>query len=659
MNGNEEVVSGTGTGARTGSLTRRLRRHSADAGLLLQQGANANAALKHTRSDPTPVTEAGAATAESTRRKGLNRIQSQGVVDLKALIAFAMTSASTAGSEAVDTLVDADAVRMKEMVREQEQERAARSRLAFADYLIKPVQRVCKYPLLFEQLARLPSLSNQSQAQTQSPRSPTSPTGLSPTRRAAFRLGGDEDEEEDSEGSGSGSEEEREGDERWYEAREEGDDLELARASDSASGSGSEDDKERKPAAARGDMVARALHAMRGVARAVDEAKRKRELELKSSLIVDRLVGGTPGAVNNGGLSSSQHQNQHQQQLHGHSRNTSTGSSASFFGTHGGSAVVYDEPGKIDGEEHARSELGHAGAGVRANSGPSSGTGARGEEMTKMPARSLSFSAAFARTKSRTRMGRSARVGSSVYAPSSSPPSFPAMPTCNGRSSPLPSSLGVTFEQGDQDSGNAYCAQPPQYISGPPSRAFLESLGVCLLAGSLDVVVRPAGAATTTTAATTHGGMSLGSSLGAGAGLACMPLPLASSMSMSRESESAAAASALGTSGRMPTSDSLASHQAAASSSASSASLSAPSFIPHAASGSARSGGGDLVKVKYLAAFLYAGGYVVLAKTPKAGAYEARHWFSLKDETVEVKDMKEGDGEFVWFFFSPAIVHAS
>ena len=48
-------------------------------------------------------------------------------------------------------------------------------------------------------------------------------------------------------------------------------------------------------------------------------------------------------------------------------------------------------------------------------------------------------------------------------------------------------------------------------------------------------------------------------------------------------------------------------------------------------------------RAKYLGAFLYAGGYCILAKVSKGGrVYQPRHWFSLS--TVEVVDAKEDDG---------------
>ena len=49
-------------------------------------------------------------------------------------------------------------------------------------------------------------------------------------------------------------------------------------------------------------------------------------------------------------------------------------------------------------------------------------------------------------------------------------------------------------------------------------------------------------------------------------------------------------------------------------------------------------------RVKYLAAFLYAGGYLILAKVPKGGrVYEARHWFALAG--FQVFEETEEDGE--------------
>lgn len=53
------------------------------------------------------------------------------------------------------------------------------------------------------------------------------------------------------------------------------------------------------------------------------------------------------------------------------------------------------------------------------------------------------------------------------------------------------------------------------------------------------------------------------------------------------------------------------------------------------------------VVVKYLGAFLYPGGYLILVKVPKGKVYEPRHWFSLAD--FDVIDVDEADGNF-WRF---------
>ena len=48
-------------------------------------------------------------------------------------------------------------------------------------------------------------------------------------------------------------------------------------------------------------------------------------------------------------------------------------------------------------------------------------------------------------------------------------------------------------------------------------------------------------------------------------------------------------------------------------------------------------------RAKYLGAFLYAGGYCILAKITKSGrVYEPRHWFAFSE--VEVVDTEEDDG---------------
>lgn len=52
-------------------------------------------------------------------------------------------------------------------------------------------------------------------------------------------------------------------------------------------------------------------------------------------------------------------------------------------------------------------------------------------------------------------------------------------------------------------------------------------------------------------------------------------------------------------------------------------------------------------RAKYLAAFLYVGGYLILAKVPKGGkGYEAKHWFPLTG--FQILDEVEDDGEYSW-----------
>ena len=48
------------------------------------------------------------------------------------------------------------------------------------------------------------------------------------------------------------------------------------------------------------------------------------------------------------------------------------------------------------------------------------------------------------------------------------------------------------------------------------------------------------------------------------------------------------------------------------------------------------------IKAKYLGAFLYPGGYLVLVKVSKGKKYEPRHWFSLAE--FEVSDIEENGG---------------
>lgn len=49
------------------------------------------------------------------------------------------------------------------------------------------------------------------------------------------------------------------------------------------------------------------------------------------------------------------------------------------------------------------------------------------------------------------------------------------------------------------------------------------------------------------------------------------------------------------------------------------------------------------IKAKYLGAFLYSGGYLILVKVCKGGKYVPRHWFSLVD--FEVSDVEDDTGK--------------
>ena len=55
------------------------------------------------------------------------------------------------------------------------------------------------------------------------------------------------------------------------------------------------------------------------------------------------------------------------------------------------------------------------------------------------------------------------------------------------------------------------------------------------------------------------------------------------------------------------------------------------------------------MKAKYLGAFLYMGGYLILAKVSKGKVYEPRHWFSLVG--FDLIDIPEEDGIYfvLWF----------
>lgn len=54
------------------------------------------------------------------------------------------------------------------------------------------------------------------------------------------------------------------------------------------------------------------------------------------------------------------------------------------------------------------------------------------------------------------------------------------------------------------------------------------------------------------------------------------------------------------------------------------------------------------IKAKYLGAFLYSGGYLILVKVCKGKKYVPRHWFSLID--FEISDVEDDGGKFPWIF---------
>ncbi|KAL5527835.1 hypothetical protein ACEPAG_6636 [Sanghuangporus baumii] len=453
------------------------RRHSACASSGSLR-ASASATLKHTKSDPTPPAAHSHAYAYgvgngygSLSVKGLSRRQE---------------SASTA-------LSPSGVQNEKEIQRE----RGRRTKLAFSDYLIKPVQRLCKYPLLFEQLRSSKkketgvgpppaSASTSSELDTGKLFAAATPSGSSGSvvsldpdetpkgkkSQVAFRLGGDSDEEDD-----------------------DSDNIDCVADED-----------------ATDVAVERVLRKMREVAHAVDDAQRRRDIEKKSALIVERLVAGARSAD------------------HGVPPVLAAGMD-----------LTDEENDKDESGLESRSELGH-GVGTISTSVAWS---------AKPPARSLSFST-FSRSRSRNSISRA-------------------------NSAFIQQQLQMS-ELGEK--------RKRVQIPGPPTRPFLASLGACLLAGSLDVVV---------TSIDQFPSKSVLRSDGRRDSL----LSLAGMSAMRSNNGLTATSTYMSQSSREP------------------------------------------VKVKYLAAFLYVGGYIVLAKTPKAGVYEPRHWFALTDETIEVVDVRE------------------
>lgn len=60
-------------------------------------------------------------------------------------------------------------------------------------------------------------------------------------------------------------------------------------------------------------------------------------------------------------------------------------------------------------------------------------------------------------------------------------------------------------------------------------------------------------------------------------------------------------------------------------------------------------GSSGTVKAKYLGAFLYMGGYLILVKVGKSKMYEPRHWFSLAD--FELVDVAEEEGMYLQMLY--------
>lgn len=456
------------------STLRDRRRHSASGSALEAElglgsksslgslRAGKSTALKHTKSDPTSGEKSAGTPQRKASRASL--LMTSAVDDKKRTTKRPESTMSFFGNDGVAQRLDA----------EMERKRQALMKLSFADYLIKPIQRVCKYPLLFEQLRTL-GRRNQVKSGFQSEdgdgRNRAEKTRFPSNRerrhsKASFTFADDGNDSDDEEG-------------------EEGEaDMEV--------------------------LMEKALLAMREVTRAVDEARRKRDIEVKSRLILDRILAGNP---------SSPHV-----------------------------VLSIEGDGSADESSVGHSEFGH----IHVPNVPH-----------RPPTRSLSFSSAFSR--SRTRI-----AGMNVGAEASE------------------------HGHGHGQRQNAVNVNGRWLVSGPPSRSFLDSLGACLLAGTLDVVVRDLSQ------------------------MKARPEPSKRDSILSVASMASITSSA-------------------------SRGTNATASRAHATGSAAVQK--DPVKVKYLAAFLYVGGYVLLSKTMKAGVYAARHWFSLADEGVEVVDVSEDEGE--------------
>lgn len=458
------------------STLRDRRRHSASGSTLEAElglgsksslgslRAGKSTALKHTKSDPTSGEKSAGTPQRKASRASL--LMTSAVDDKKRTTKRPESTMSFLGKDGVAQRLDA----------EMERKRQALMKLNFADYLIKPIQRVCKYPLLFEQLRTL-GRRNQAKSGLQSEdgngrgRAAKTTFSASHERRhskASFTFADDGNDSDDEEGE-------------MGEA-----DMEV--------------------------LMEKALLAMREVTRAVDEARRKRDIEVKSRLIMDRILAGNP---------SSPHV-----------------------------VLSMEGDGSADESSLGHSEFGH----IHVPNVPH-----------RPPTRSLSFSSAFSRSRTRI-AGMNHSTEASEHG------------------------------HGHGHRQSAVNVMGRWLVSGPPSRSFLDSLGACLLAGTLDVVVRDLSQ------------------------MKARPEPSKRDSILSVASMASIASSA-------------------------SRGNNATTSRAHATGSAALQK--DPVKVKYLAAFLYVGGYVLLSKTMKAGVYAARHWFSLADEGVEVVDVSEDEGEHI------------
>ena len=185
-------------------------------------------------------------------------------------------------------------------------------------------------------------------------------------------------------------------------------------------------------------------------------------------------------------------------------------------------------------------------------------------------------------------------------------------------------------------------------VPGPPSRPFLISLGACLFAGALDVIVFEQ--LPVTTLVSSQEGERRARLRKAPPRSPSSPRSRSGSVSPGRSPRRRSPQ----TRSRPRTAPSQSPPPPLArapsiglTASTSMGGISSYSFAPR-----------ESVSAKYLGAFLYVGGYMVLVKAVKAGVYIARHWFSLCSEAVEVVDVSEDDGMVVTRFLLVTITHA-